>query len=125
MILDTNALSAVAEGNTAAAQKASRSEEVAIPVIVLGEYRFGIAHSRHRRVYERWLDEVRLSARILDVTEETAVWYARLRGPLKEAGTPIPSNDLWIAALSRQHALPILSRDRHFDLIKGVQRLDW
>jgi predicted nucleic acid-binding protein len=64
-------------------------------------------------------------SRVLEINEETALWYAGLRGQLKEARTPIPSHDAWIGALCRQHALPLLSRDRHFDLIKGLQRLDW
>ena len=125
MILDTNALSAIAEGEPGATKKFARARQVAIPVIVLGEYRFGIAHSRHKREYERWLTEMIAVAHVLEVNEETAVWYAALRGQLKRAGTPIPSNDTWIAALCRQHSLPLLSRDRHFDLIKGFQRLDW
>jgi tRNA(fMet)-specific endonuclease VapC len=98
---------------------------VAIPVIVLGEYRFGIAHSRHKREYERWLEEMTALCRVLEVNEQTATLYAVLRGQLKQAGTPIPSNDAWIAALCRQHTLPLVSRDRHFDLIKGFERLDW
>src|SRR5437879_11432602 len=83
--------------------------------------RFGIAQSRHRRQYERWLKEFVSVARVLEVNEETAIWYAEVRIQLKEAGTPIPSNDAWIAALCRQHALPILSQDQHFDLIKGLR----
>jgi predicted nucleic acid-binding protein len=125
LILDTNALSAVAEGERAVLRQFIRTGEVAIPVIVLGEYRFGIAHSRHQREYERWLEEMVAVSSVLEIDEETAIWYAGLRSQLKEAGTPIPSNDTWIAALCRQHNLPILSRDRHFDLIEGVQRLDW
>jgi tRNA(fMet)-specific endonuclease VapC len=125
LILDTNALSAIAEGETGATEKFTRARQVAIPVIVLGEYRFGIAQSRHRREYERWLEAMVSLVRVLEVNEETAVWYARIRTQLKEAGTPIPSNDAWIAALCRQHALPLLSRDQHFDLVKGLQRLDW
>lgn len=125
MILDTNALSAISEGEPGAANIFARARLVAIPVIVLGEYRFGIARSRHKREYERWLQEMVSVCRVLEIDEETAVWYAIVRGLLKEAGTPIPSNDAWIGALCRQHALPLLSRDRHFDLIKGLQRLDW
>jgi tRNA(fMet)-specific endonuclease VapC len=125
LILDTNALSAIAEGEAGATERFTRARQVAIPVIVLGEYRFGIAQSRHRREYERWLGEMVSLIRVLEVNEETAVWYARIRTQLKEAGTPIPSNDAWIAALCRQHALPLLSRDQHFDLIKGLQRLGW
>lgn len=125
LILDTNALSAIAQGEPGAANLFARARQLAIPVIVLGEYRFGIAHSRHKREYERWLEEMVSVSRVLEINEETALWYADLRGQLKAAGTPIPSNDAWIGALCRQHALPLLSRDRHFDLIKGLHRLDW
>ena len=125
MILDTNALSAIAEGEPGVANIFARARVVAIPVIVLGEYRYGIARSRHEREYERWLEEMVSISRVLEIDEETALWYARLCGQLKDAGTPIPSNDAWIGALCRQHALPLLSRDRHFDLVKGLRRLDW
>jgi tRNA(fMet)-specific endonuclease VapC len=59
------------------------------------------------------------------VDEETTVSYAAVRKELREAGTPIPSNDIWIAALCLQHKYPILSRDRHFDLVEGLKRLAW
>ena len=125
MILDINALSALAEGEPTAARLVAGSGQTAIPVIVLGEYRFGIGRSRHRKEYERWLEEIVSKCRVLAVDEETAVWYASLRRELKDAGTPIPTNDEWIAALCRQHALPVVSRDRHFDQVAGVQRIDW
>jgi predicted nucleic acid-binding protein len=125
LILDTNALSVIAEGEPGAAKSFARASHVAIPVIVLGEYKFGIAQSRHKCEYERWLEEMVSVTRILDINDETARWYAVLREQFKEAGTPIPSNDAWMAALCRQHALPIVSRDRHFDLIKGLERVGW
>jgi predicted nucleic acid-binding protein len=125
LILDTNALSAIAEGERGATKMFLRARQVSLPVIVLGEFRFGIAHSRHKREYERWLQELVSVCDVLAPDEETATWYAELRGELKQAGTPIPSNDTWIAALCRQHALPILTRDRHFDLIKGLRRVAW
>jgi len=125
LILDTNALSAIAEGERRAVKEFARADEVAIPVIVLGEYRFGMSHSRHKQKYERWLGDLVAVCRVLEVNEQTAVSYAALRSELKAAGTPIPSNDVWIAALCRQHAVPILSRDRHFDLVSGIQRIAW
>ena len=125
LILDTHALSAIAEGAPGAAKKFARARQVAIPVIVRGECRFGIAQSRHKREYERWLEEMVAACRVLEVDEDTAQWFAGLRVQLKAARTRIPSNDAWIAALCRQHTLPLLSQDRHFDLIKGLQRLDW
>ena len=125
MILDTNALSAVADGNSALEPILRNAAEIAVPVIVLGEYRYGIRQSRDRQRYEQWLDESLPDYRVLDVDEGTAVSYAALRSELKRAGSPIPSNDVWIAALCRQHSLSLLSRDRHFDLVRGLERIDW
>ena len=125
MILDTNALSAIADGSEAVVERIARARTLAVPAIVIGEYRFGFMQSRRKADYERWLAKFLSSCRVLDVGAETAMRYAELRGELKIAGTPIPANDAWIAALCRQHALPILSQDRHFDLVKGIQRLSW
>ena len=59
MILDTNALSAIADGEHGASEQLARAHEVSIPVIVLGEFRYGIARSRYRRQYEDWLSDTR------------------------------------------------------------------
>ncbi len=125
MILDTNSLSAYANGVPGAVSVVDSADAVEVSVISLGEFRFGIAQSRHRADYERWLLENLLFYRILDVDRETAAAYAEIRLELKQAGRPIPVNDLWIAALCRQHGLPILSRDRHFDAVKGLRRVGW
>ena len=125
MILDTNGLSAVADGDAALQPILRKAVEVAVPVIVLGEYRYGIQQSRDRQRYEQWLTESVRNYRVLDVDEETSIYYATLRSELKRAGTPIPSNDVWIAALCRQHSFSVLSRDRHFDVVGGIERIDW
>ena len=125
MILDTNALSAAADRDSAALQVVARAERLAVPVIVLGEYRLGIAQSRHRATYESWLQDWIAAVTVLDVDEGTTHSYAAIALELKKRGKPIPTNDLWIAALCRQHSLPLLSRDRHFDLVSGLHRIDW
>jgi tRNA(fMet)-specific endonuclease VapC len=125
LILDTNALSAVADGDAGALEEFAKFRQVAIPVIVLGEYRFGIALSRRREEYEHWLDAALAACDVLEIGGATSSRYAEIRLELKRAGTPIPTNDIWIAALCRQHAQPILSRDRHFDLINGVRRVSF
>ncbi|HEY6389164.1 MAG TPA: type II toxin-antitoxin system VapC family toxin [Candidatus Acidoferrum sp.] len=125
MILDTNGLSAMADGQAALEPILRKAAQIAIPVIVLGEYRYGISQSRHRKHYEQWLIEYLPKFRILDVDEQTTIPYTAVRTELKKAGTPIPSNDVWIAALCRQHSLPLLSRDRHFDAVPGLRRLEW
>jgi tRNA(fMet)-specific endonuclease VapC len=125
MIVDTNALSAAAEADRSVVAILSRSELMAIPVIVLGEYRYGIAQSRNRATYEAWLTGLLRDCMVLDVTEPTTHYYSEIVLELKRLGKPIPTNDLWIAALCRQHSLPLLSRDRHFDLVAGNKRIDW
>ncbi len=125
MILDTNALSAFADGIPQALAQIEKADELHLPVIVLGEYCFGIASSRRRRDYEAWLTRGRAFWELLPVVEETAVHYAVIRAELKKAGESIPANDAWIAALARQHDLPIASRDEHFDSVEGIVRVSW
>ena len=125
MILDTNGLSAVADGDAALEPILRRAAELAIPVIVLGEYRYGIRQSRERQRYEEWLRDSLPNYRILEVNQDTSLYYAAVRTELKKAGTPIPSNDVWVAALCRQHALPLVSRDRHFDSVSRLRRISW
>jgi tRNA(fMet)-specific endonuclease VapC len=125
VILDTNGLSAVADGDAALEPILRSAAELAVPVVVLGEYRYGIQQSRARQRYEQWLTEMVCDYRVLDIDEDTAISYAAIRTELKKAGTPIPSNDVWIAALCRQHSLSVISRDQHFDLVRGIERISW
>ncbi len=125
MILDTNALSAFVDGEAGVGDVLRRESRAAIPVIVLGEFRYGIIGSRHRAAYEAWLDAHLRHFDVLPVTEETAAVYAELRAALREAGRPIPANDAWIAALALEHGLPVLTRDTHFDGVPGLRRTNW
>lgn len=125
MILDTNALSATADNDPGVGAFLARADVVAIPVIVLGEYRYGIAQSRRRDDYEEWLQGLLNDCMVLDVNEPTTRFYAEINLELKRLGKTIPTNDLWISALCRQHSLPLLSRDRHFDSVPGNKRLEW
>ena len=125
MILDTNALSAAADDDPAIISLLGRADQIAIPVIALGEYRYGIAQSRHRASYAEWLKGLLHDCLVLDANEPTTHYYAEITLELKQKGRPIPTNDIWIAALCRQHSLPLLSRDRHFDLVPGIKRIGW
>jgi tRNA(fMet)-specific endonuclease VapC len=84
-----------------------------------------VKSSRLRAARESGLDELEGSAIVLTVTSETSRVYADIRHELRVAGQPIPENDLWIAALARQHGLPILTNDAHFDQVAGLQRISW
>ena len=125
MILDTNALSAYLDRTPEAVAVVSEARELALPVIVAGEFAFGIAQSRHRDAYERSLQRMLDRCTVLDIGIETARHYAAIRLELKAAGNPIPANDVWIAALSRQYSMPVMSRDSHFDFVGGLRRRTW
>ena len=125
MILDTNALSAAAEEDPGVIGILAAIEQLVLPVVVIGEYRYGIAQSRHKARYRRWLDGLITDCTVVDIEEQTTHHYADIHIELRRARRPIPTNDLWIAALCRQHGLPLLSRDGHFDFVSGIRRVDW
>jgi tRNA(fMet)-specific endonuclease VapC len=125
MILDTNALSAAADDDPGVVAVLSRAEQMVLPVIVLGEFRHGIAQSRNGASYENWVAGLLHDCMVLDIQEPTTHHYTEISLELEREGKPIPTNDIWIAALCRQHSLPLLSRDRHFDLVPGTKRIDW
>lgn len=125
MILDTNAISALAEQNKALTEVVQAAPRITVTIISIGEYAFGISQSRHRAELVAWLDALLLKVDVLLLEQKTLPFYAEVRGQLKVAGTPIPANDCWIAALAQQHRLPVVSQDRHFDSVKGIQRIDW
>jgi predicted nucleic acid-binding protein len=125
MILDTNAVSDFADANQRLLNCLQQSAaDIHLPVIVLGEYRYGVKSSR-RAARESCFDELESSAIVLAITSETSRIYADIRHELRLDGRPVPENDLWIAALARQHGLPILTNDAHFDQVSGLERIGW
>jgi len=125
MILDTNAVSDLLAGNPALERVLTGSERHHLPVVVLGEYHYGIVRSRHRKSLGALLDRLQHESHILYPDCDTARVYAVVRDELRSAGTPIPENDVWISALARQHRLAIASLDRHFDCVKDIRRVSW
>ncbi|MDH7502373.1 MAG: PIN domain-containing protein, partial [Verrucomicrobiota bacterium] len=100
MILDTNAISAWAEGEPRVLKLIEAQTFLCLPVIVIGEFRYGLRGSGKRAILEPELDFLEQTLRVLDITRETAAVYATVRFELKRRGTPIPENDIWIAALA-------------------------
>ena len=124
-MLDTNALSAWAEADTALLRVLPKDRLWYLPVVALGEFLFGIRRSRERAKLERWIEEVKATCAVVAVDAETAEHYADIREALRAAATPLPENDVWIAALCRQHHLAVASRDGHFDKVRGLKRVAW
>lgn len=123
--LDTSALSDFASGNDALGRVLMPFRTLALPVTVLGEYRYGLLGSKKQLRLTDWLTELLSEVRILETTERTTAVYARVRHQLRAAGTPLPENDVWIAATAIEHSLPLASRDRHFRLVRGLEVVGW
>lgn len=127
MIFDTNALSALGNEEPAILEKLNLAETPRpyLCFICLGEYRKGLLDSTRPAKPLAMLKQLCSSWDTLHSNDETITHYAEIGHYLKTIGRPIPTNDIWIAALARQHAMPVFSRDRHFDHIPDIQRLDW
>jgi len=125
LILDTNAVSALLAGDESLARVLGAEPRHQLPVIVIGEYRFGLLRSTQRPRLETLLDELIRNSAVLALDIATTHVYAEIRESLRLRGRPIPENDVWIAALARQHRLPVVSRDVHFDEVERLQRLSW
>lgn len=121
ILLDTSAYSRMLMGHVGICDCVQSSPAVAISAVSLGELFGGLRHRPHE-VRARTLDAFLLSPRIrvLDVTLETARRYAHIYADLAAKGTPIPANDIWIAACAMEHGLELVTCDRHFERIEQI-----
>lgn len=122
--LDTNRLTDLLRGDLTLSDQLEHCEEVWIPLFVLGEIRAGFHGGTQRERNEALLRALlaQPSVSVLLPTSETSEYYARVFVQLRRSGTPIPDNDLWIAAQALEHNLTLVSRDRHFDCIPQLLR---
>jgi len=122
--VDTNRLTDLLRGDAQLAERLGACDEVWIPLMVLGEIKAGFLGGtqghRNEALLQRFLAKTTVS--VLLPGRETAEYYARIFVQLKRAGTPVPDNDLWIAALTLEHDLTLITRDRHFDRISQLPR---
>jgi len=125
MLLDTNAISAWAKGDSALWSVLRPDRTWHLPSIALGEYRYGLLKSTRRAELERWLVQIEEACIVLAADATTARHYANLRLAIDNQRAEIPYHDLWIAALALQHNLKVVSRDTHFDSMAGIHRIGW
>lgn len=123
--IDTNRYVDFMRGVDEAVARFRSSSAIAIPCIVLGELRAGFACGAKTRTNERNLGRFlsRERVRVLWADEATTHLYARVFADLRAQGTPIPTNDVWIAALALQYGLPLYTRDAHFLNVPGLATL--
>ena len=96
-----------------------------LPLVVLGELHFGAQRALRREQAVTQVREFLTIAALLLPDENTAVEYGKLKAELAQAGRPIPENDIWIAAMARQHEIPLATRDAHFGVVLRLKILEW
>lgn len=124
-LIDTSIIIPYRAGDPAVVQHVNDADEVFLPVVAVGELLFGALKSPHPERNRQWVEELVRRTPVLDCDLETAEVYAGTRDQLRLAGFPIPENDIWIAAVARQHDLVLATRDKHFSYIPGLAFEQW
>lgn len=127
LALDTNAYRALADGNAVLADTARQAEVLGLPVIVIGELRFGFLNgsrlAENSSILQRFLANPRVS--ILPLTDRTTYGFGEIATLMRRQGTPIQQNDLWIAALCKEHGFALATRDEGYRHVLGLQLVDF
>ncbi len=125
LALDTNRYTDLCRGDAAVVETVETADEVWLPFIVLGELRAGFAAGtqgpRNEAMLRRFL--MKPGVAILYAGEQTTHHYASVYRQLRKQGTPIPTNDMWIAALVLEHSLVLHARDAHFNALAQLTRV--
>ena len=122
VLLDTNVLIDLLRTPDAFVEVLGAYDRIVLTPTIVGEFRAGISDTRLGRANLLALEEFMATPDVEEVplTSETGACYARIFRALKAAGTPIPTNDIWIAAAAIQHACPLLTSDAHFSLVPSL-----
>lgn len=122
ILIDTNIYSLAMRGDEDVVEILRHTSHIGISAISIGElfsgFRGGRRAQKNRQELNQFLDSPRVA--IYPVDEETGEHYGAILQQLRKQGTPIPTNDIWIAAVAFQHGLPIFTRDVHFSHITGL-----
>ncbi|MBX7120933.1 MAG: type II toxin-antitoxin system VapC family toxin [Opitutaceae bacterium] len=125
VLLDTTIAVAHLRGAPAVSQRLAEAQTRYLPSVALGELHYGIRRSAHAEENLRQLTYWLRAIVLMPVGAATAERYGVLKQQLAVAGTPIPENDVWIAAVALEHDLPLATRDDHFHRVPGLTVLDW
>lgn len=123
--LDTNRYVDLCRGVAETVTVVEEAEAVVLPFVVLAELRAGFAYGQRQTENERALRRFLLKdgVRTLFPDDQTTHHYASVFRQLRIQGTPIPTNDIWLAALALQHNLTLHARDKHFDALPQIVRV--
>ena len=122
MLIDTNVYSNAMRGEGSVVATLRRASHIGIASISIGEllsgFKGGTNEQENRAQLAEFLDTPRVA--LYGVSEDTAEFYASILDGLRDSGTPIPTNDIWIAAVALEHGLRLFSMDHHFGAVAGL-----
>jgi len=115
-MIDTSAYAAFLRGHPGIKLAIQRAHGISLTPVVLGEllsgFMMGKNERRNRAILQDFLSSPRVN--LLEIDEETSERYAVILHHLRTKGTPVPTNDVWIAASAMQYGLKVLTTDRHY-----------
>ncbi len=122
MLIDTNIYSYALKGEGGVIEVLRKADEIGFSVISIGEllsgFKKGGREKKNREELEEFLDSPRVV--VYSVNEDTAEFYAEVLNNLRKTGKPVPTNDIWIAAVAFQNGLKLFTKDSHFQKIAGL-----
>jgi tRNA(fMet)-specific endonuclease VapC len=123
-IVDANVVIDYLRGKNNLLSQLMENEVVSISVIVIGELIFGAENSLQLKKHLSQVEELLSKVNIIGVDYETSLIYGKIRADLRKKGTPIPENDIWIAAIAIQHNCTLITNDKHFANINLLKHKD-
>ena len=126
VLIDTNIYSELLRGNKFVSDLLKKPDIIAFSVISIAELLSGFKNGDREKENLEELDRFIYSPRVViyDIDSETSEFYAKIYDELKRSGDPIPTNDLWIAALALQHGTKLFTLDKHFKKVQGLFLID-
>lgn len=125
LLLDTNIVIAVLNGDETIPPRLDAAEIVGISVTVIGELLYGTKKSHHVQDNINKIKRFVHRCSVFSVNEDTAEFYSTIKAELMKKGNPIPENDIWIAATARQNNLTLITGDGHFDKVQHLMTEKW
>lgn len=122
LLIDTNIYSHAMRGDAEIISNLQRAAHIGITVISIGELLSGFKAGNKEKIYRQELNQFLDSPRVTlyGIDEATAEYYCLILNQLKNNGTPIPTNDIWIAAIAFQQGMPLYTKGKHFNKINGL-----
>lgn len=120
-LLDTNIVIALFKGEPKVLKELARCK-IYVPAIVIGELRYGAEKSERADSNHTQIDALINEVTVLPITAETGKCYGDIKNQLRSSGRPIPENDIWIAAITVQNSITLITRDKHFENVNDLKK---